>query len=254
MANLLTLPIAFALLLGLLAAAPAGAATPQQVADELIANDAAMRQSIDAWRGGEETASAVPPDALMAQAEFLQATVRLFAKHPNFAEATLGLLPPAQARDVRALTTAARKLRLLSKGSRKRKLKTGPPPPLAELAGHYAEAERASGIDPSYMAAIHHVETKFGRVKSRSVAGARGPMQFIPSTWRIYGRGGDIDDPHDAILAAGRLLRANGAPRNYGRALFAYNNSRLYVAAVTLYAKLIRRDPYALHYLYCWGA
>ena len=155
---------------------------------------------------------------------------------------------------VGALTAAARKLGLLSKGSRKRKLKTGPPPPLSELSGHYGEAERASGIAPRYLAAVHHVETKFGRVKSRSVAGARGPMQFLPSTWRIYGRGGDIDDPHDSILAAGRMLRAHGAPRNYPRALFAYNHSRLYVGAVTLYAKLIGRDPHALHYLYCWGA
>jgi len=27
-------------------------------------------------------------------------------------------------------------------------------------------------------------------------------MQFLPSTWRAYGLGGDIEDPHDAILAA----------------------------------------------------
>ena len=78
-------------------------------------------------------------------------------------------------------------------------------------------------------------------------------MQFIPSTWRIYGRGGDIDDPHDAILAAGRLLRANGAPRNYSRALYAYNNSRLYVGGGEPVRQADRRDPYALHYLYCWG-
>jgi membrane-bound lytic murein transglycosylase B len=77
-------------------------------------------------------------------------------------------------------------------------------------------------------------------------------MQFIPSTWMIYGRGGDIQDPHDAILAAARLLRANGAPRRYGPALRAYNNSGLYVDAVSHYAKLIARDPYALYFLYAW--
>jgi membrane-bound lytic murein transglycosylase B len=77
-------------------------------------------------------------------------------------------------------------------------------------------------------------------------------MQFIPSTWEIYGHGGDIRDPHDAILGAARLLRANGAPGRYGRALYAYNPSRLYVAAISQYAKLIATDRYALYYLYCW--
>jgi membrane-bound lytic murein transglycosylase B len=77
-------------------------------------------------------------------------------------------------------------------------------------------------------------------------------MQFIPSTWSIYGHGGDIRDPHDAILAAARLLRANGAPGRYGPALRAYNPSGLYVEAVTQYARLIDRDPYALYFLYTW--
>jgi membrane-bound lytic murein transglycosylase B len=77
-------------------------------------------------------------------------------------------------------------------------------------------------------------------------------MQFIPSTWRIYGRGGDIQDPHDAILAAARLLRANGAPARYGPALRAYNPSGLYVDAVSRYAKEIGRNPYALYFLYTW--
>jgi len=77
-------------------------------------------------------------------------------------------------------------------------------------------------------------------------------MQFIPSTWKIYGRGGNIRDPHHAILAAARLLRANGAPARYGPALHAYNPSRLYVKAVTKYAQAIGTDPYALYFLYSW--
>ena len=77
-------------------------------------------------------------------------------------------------------------------------------------------------------------------------------MQFIPGTWRIYGEG-DIRDPHDAIRAAARLLRDRGAPGNYARALYAYNNSKLYVQAVSIYAKLIARDPDAMAILYCWG-
>jgi membrane-bound lytic murein transglycosylase B len=89
-------------------------------------------------------------------------------------------------------------------------------------------------------------------VKSDSVAGAKGPMQFIPSTWRIYGHGGDIHDPHDAILAAANLLHANGAPASYARALRSYNDSGLYVDAVTRYAREIAANPYGLYYLYCW--
>ena len=38
-------------------------------------------------------------------------------------------------------------------------------------------------------------------------------MQFMPATWKSYGRGGDIQDPRDAILAAGRFLAAAGAAR-----------------------------------------
>ncbi len=78
-------------------------------------------------------------------------------------------------------------------------------------------------------------------------------MQFIPSTWEIYGNGGNIQDPHDAILAAANLLRDNGAPGDYRRALRAYNNSGLYVDAVQRYARQIKRDRYAIYFLYCFG-
>jgi hypothetical protein len=68
-------------------------------------------------------------------------------------------------------------------------------------------------------------------------------MQFIPTTWDIYGRGGDIHDPHDAILAAGRLLRANGFARDRAGALRSYNNSAAYVRGVSLYAGVMQRRP-----------
>ena len=73
------------------------------------------------------------------------------------------------------------------------------------------------------------VETGFNKLRNDSVAGAQGPMQFIPSTWRAYGMGGDIHDPRDAIMGAANYLRASGAPGNYRRALYAYNPSTLYV-------------------------
>ena len=77
-------------------------------------------------------------------------------------------------------------------------------------------------------------------------------MQFIPSTWAAYGMGGDIRDPHDAIMGAANYLSASGAPSEYRRALFAYNPSSLYVTAVSRYARRMRRDRRAYYALYNW--
>jgi membrane-bound lytic murein transglycosylase B len=239
------------------------AATATDEAQEIVAHDQALRQGIDTWlaAAGDPPTSEAPPEVL-AEAQYLQEKVRSLAARSRQAagevigavgSATSSTSNPDLATDLKDMVGAARKLRKLSKGSRNPSIKTGAPPALAELAGHYSKAKRRSGIHPKYLASIHHVETKFGRVKSDSVAGAKGPMQFIPSTWKIYGKGGNIQDPHDAILAAARLLRANGAPGNYSRALFAYNHSGLYVSAVHIYARLIARDRYALEFLYCWG-
>jgi cell wall-associated NlpC family hydrolase len=57
-------------------------------------------------------------------------------------------------------------------------------------------------------------------------------MQFLPSTWKTYGDGGNITNPADAIPAAARLLAANGAPGNLQQAIFAYNHSSAYVTDV----------------------
>jgi membrane-bound lytic murein transglycosylase B len=77
-------------------------------------------------------------------------------------------------------------------------------------------------------------------------------MQFLPSTWKRYGHGGDIQATGDAILAAARLLRANGAPNNMARALYAYNPSRRYVRAVSAYASQLRANPRAFLGYYHW--
>jgi membrane-bound lytic murein transglycosylase B len=77
-------------------------------------------------------------------------------------------------------------------------------------------------------------------------------MQFVPGTWRAYGLGGDVHDPHDAILGAANYLRASGAPRDYRRALYAYNRSPLYVDAVLRYANQMKRDIRRLYAYYAW--
>jgi membrane-bound lytic murein transglycosylase B len=124
--------------------------------------------------------------------------------------------------------------------------------PAAQLRRHYAAAQRRFGVHWSILASINFVESAFGRVRSASEAGARGPMQFLPSTWRQYGMGGDIDDPGDAILAAANYLRRSSAPGELDRALFAYNHSTSYVGAIRRFAGRMRADPRAFLTYYAW--
>jgi membrane-bound lytic murein transglycosylase B len=226
--------------------------TPQSVAGQLSQDDAALRSAIDAWRAGGDPPSAPPTSDVMTRAQQLQENVRYLTGHPNLTAQVRPMLPARLAGEIGRLTRAQRDLVRLSTGGPHRKLRVGAPASLADLLGFYREAQGRYGVGWSYLAAINLVETKFGRVKSNSVAGAKGPMQFIPSTWRIYGNGGNIQDPHDAILGAANLLHNNGAPPRYGRALRAYNPSGLYVDAVTRYAREIAQNPYGIYYLYCW--
>ena len=125
------------------------------------------------------------------------------------------------------------------------------PAPLDDLARFYREAEVDFGIPWSYLASIHLVETRMGRIRGTSVAGAQGPMQFMPGTWAAYGEG-DVNSDRDAIRAAARYLKANGAPANMANALFRYNNSQRYVRAVTAYAEVMRAEPDAYRGYYHW--
>lgn len=113
---------------------------------------------------------------------------------------------------------------------------TGIPP---EYLALYVRAAERHKIDWAVLAAIGSVETDHGRSRAPGVhsgvnfAGCcAGPMQFSLQTWRAYGRGGDIYDPADAISGAARYLVASGAPRDYHRAVLAYNHAEWYYAAV----------------------
>jgi membrane-bound lytic murein transglycosylase B len=126
------------------------------------------------------------------------------------------------------------------------------PEPAGTLHRYYRTAERRFGVDWEVLAAINMIETRFGRIKSNSIAGAQGPMQFIESTWEAYGMGGDVHDPHDAIMGAANYLRASGAPDDYSRSLFAYNHSSSYVRAISSYFREIMRDPRNYYAYYNW--
>ena len=103
-----------------------------------------------------------------------------------------------------------------------------------------------------YLAAINLIETRFGSIVGVSTAGAEGPMQFLPSTFAGYGQGGDINSPHDSIMAAGRYLAANGFANDRDHAIYQYNNAHEYVQAVNQYAAVLAADPTAFADYYRW--
>lgn len=125
------------------------------------------------------------------------------------------------------------------------------PAPADELVGHYQAAEEAYGVPWEVLASIHLVETRMGRLRGVSTAGAAGPMQFIPATWARFGEG-DIEDNRDAIMAAARHLSHHGAPGNLDKALWHYNPTDHYVRAVRGYASMIEADPLAFRGYYSW--
>jgi soluble lytic murein transglycosylase-like protein len=124
--------------------------------------------------------------------------------------------------------------------------------PIDELLGYYHEAETQFGVPWYYLAAINLVETRMGRIRGDSYAGAQGPMQFMPATWNAYGRDGDVNDAHDAIIGAGRYLKAAGAPAHMAKAIWAYNHDEEYVDAVTKYADVMRTDASAYRGYHGW--
>lgn len=124
-------------------------------------------------------------------------------------------------------------------------------PPINDLLRYYRDAEAEFGVSWSYLAAINLVETRMGRIRGDSYAGAQGPMQFMPKTWDAYGNG-DVNDPRDAIFAAARYLRASGAPADMERAIWHYNHDPEYVDAVMKYAAVMKGDSNAFRGYYGW--
>jgi membrane-bound lytic murein transglycosylase B len=118
----------------------------------------------------------------------------------------------------------------------------------SDYAHLYLQAERQTGTPWYLIAAVHKVESgQRGDTTVTSYAGAQGPMQFMPGTWRAYALDGDGDgkalvhDVEDAILTGANYLRANGAARgDHYRALFAYNHADWYVQKVLTVANRLK--------------
>ena len=203
---------------------------------------------IDAALHDETTAGA----KLAYMGHLEQLALGRLADYPDWKDTVLAGLSERARSAVAGSAEAGRQLRTMSGHvpTRLPDWKIVAPAPIAELMSFYKEAETTFGVPWQYLAAIHLVETRMGRIRGLSSAGAQGPMQFMPATWAQYGRG-DVNDAHDAIMGAARYLVAAGAPGNMPRALFAYNHSNAYVNALIAYADVMKADPAA--YRGYWG-
>jgi Transglycosylase SLT domain len=196
---------------------------------------------------------ATPASKLPTLGRSQQRSYRALVRQPRLLPAVLAQLPPSLRRVVRANVLAGRELRKLNGPARRLpRWRIVTPAPPGQLLAAYRAVETRLAVPWEYLAAIHLVETRMGRIRGTSSAGAQGPMQFLPATWRRYGGGGDIHATGDAILAAARLLRANGAPADMAAALYAYNPSRRYVRAVSAYAGQLRTNQRAFLGYYHW--
>ncbi|MDF8263517.1 peptidoglycan DD-metalloendopeptidase family protein [Luteipulveratus flavus] len=129
---------------------------------------------------------------------------------------------------------------------RKHTVHTNAMPVPAKTLRLYQQAAQAYDVPWTLLAGIGMEETLHGRVDATSSAGARGLMQFLPSTWELMGVDGDgdgkaeIDNDADSIMSAANYLTRSGVrkgPAGVRRALFAYNHADWYVNDVLAYAQ-----------------
>jgi hypothetical protein len=222
-------------------AQPVLASDPAQLADDLVADEQALRDP------------STPEAALQAAARRQQAAYRAIGRDSQLDATTRPRIPPTLLEVYDLNVDARRNLTAMAETRDTIPVwRIVAPAPADELLAYYREAEAASGVGWNYLAAINLIETRLGSVVGPSSAGAQGPMQFLPSTFAGYGEGGDIYSPRDSILAAGRYLAANGFVDNHDGAIYRYNHAAQYVRAVNDYAAVLAADPSAFTGFYRW--
>lgn len=222
-------------------AQPRLATDPGRLAEDLVADERALRDP------------STPESALTQAARRQQVAYRAIGRHPEWDGITRPRIPAELLAFYDLNVDARRQLATLAQPKDTLPAWRIDRPPAAQvLLSAYHDAEVASGVGWSHLAAINLIETHFGSVTGDSSAGAQGPMQFMPSTFAAYGKGGDIQSPRDSIMAAGNYLAANGFASNRDHALFRYNNADAYVRAVNDYAAAMAADPAAFGVFYRW--
>ncbi len=113
-------------------------------------------------------------------------------------------------------------------------------------------AEYCPGLSWTILAAIGQIESADGQNDGPSSAGALGPMQFLPSTWAVWGIDAfgetgppDVMNPYDAVPSAARMLCADGAAGGgtaLANAIFDYNHADWYVSEVLALAAQYAAD------------
>lgn len=220
---------------------------------ELEVTWTARREAVRVWASSGGTATWPPPQEVELLVLHEQRIYRLLAILHRLAERVLERVPASLAAEARANVRAGAALyEHASPLTHLPDLRTRFAEPADALLGYFQEAEERFGVEWEVLAAVMLIETRMGRVISRSLAGAQGPMQFLPVTWDAYGLGGDVHEERDAVMGAANYLAASGAPSDYREALYHYNPVDAYVTAVMQYAKAMRRDPDAFYAYYNW--
>ena len=201
---------------------------------------------------------AASPDVVDAAGRLAQVAYRFLADRPDLDAAVVAAVDPAFHNSLGFNLAARREFRAMhvTLSDTLPAWRIVEPLPADQLLGLYQEAEAAFGVPWYVLAAVNLVETGMGRIQGLSVAGAQGPMQFMPGTWEAYGMGGDVNDPRDAIMGAANYLAANGGAEGteerLDNALFRYNNSNRYVRGVRHYAEVMRVEPVTFRGFHAW--
>lgn len=227
---------------------------PYKLAKKINRNEVRLVRDLKRWRrDGAERGSELVAE-IKLRALFQQRATGVLVRGGRLYNRVLWRLKPVAKWFYKANVRAGRNLSHLSGTPPKKppKMRYERSEAPNDLKRYYEAGKKRFDVPVNILASVNFVETKFGRILGPSSAGAVGPMQFLPSTWDAYGMGGNVWDPHDAILGAANYLSASGAPERMYDALHAYNPSDAYVRTVQEYARQMRRHPFRYYDYYWW--